>query len=120
MHSKRGEPILNGWPDKQISDNVSATLQHFYFDQQNENILQAFQKIELSNFFVDWSIIDAKLFFEAPIQLGIMIDDTMIQSDYSDLNLGKLGPNTPNNMQGHMKSNPKSSASYFPSNETLL
>ena len=35
-------------------------------------------------------------------------------------NLGKLGPNTPNHVQGHMKSNPKSSAPCFTSNETLL
>ena len=31
---KKGEPSLHGWPDKQISD-VSATFQHFYFDQQS-------------------------------------------------------------------------------------
>ena len=37
MYSKRGEPSLHGWLDKQISGNVSATLQHFYFDQQSEN-----------------------------------------------------------------------------------
>ena len=36
MYSKRGEPSLHGWLDKQIS-GVSATLQHFYFDQQSEN-----------------------------------------------------------------------------------
>ena len=42
MHSKRGERSLHGWPDKPISGNVSATLLHFYFDQQNENILQAY------------------------------------------------------------------------------
>ena len=35
-------------------------------------------------------------------------------------NLGKLGPNTPNHVQGHMKSNPKSSNVYFTSNETLF
>ena len=35
-------------------------------------------------------------------------------------NLGKLGPNTPNHVQGHMKSNPKSSAPCFTSSETLL
>ena len=29
------------------------------------------------NFFVDWSITDSKLFFEAPSQPGIMIDDTV-------------------------------------------
>ena len=46
MHSKRGEPSLHGWPEKQISGNVSATLQGFYFDQQNEKILQAFQNLE--------------------------------------------------------------------------
>ena len=46
MHSKRGEPSLHGWPDKQISGNVSATLQYFYFDQQSEKILQAFQKLK--------------------------------------------------------------------------
>ena len=74
MHSKRGEPSLHGW---QISGNVSATLQHFYFDQQSEKILQAFQKLELLFFFVDWSITDAKLFFEAPTQPGMMIDDTV-------------------------------------------
>ena len=51
MHSKSGEPSLHGWPDKPISSNVSATLQHFYFDQQSDKILQAFQKIELFNFF---------------------------------------------------------------------
>ena len=51
MHSKRGEPSLHGGPDKQTSGNVSATLQHFYFDQQSEKILQAFQKLELLIFF---------------------------------------------------------------------
>ena len=76
VHPKRGEPSLHGWLDKQISGNVSATLQHFYFDQQSEKILQAFQKLELLIFFVDWSITDAKLFFEAPTQLGMMTDDT--------------------------------------------
>ena len=35
-------------------------------------------------------------------------------------NLGKLGPNTPNHVQGHMKSNPKSSALCFTSKQTLL
>ena len=35
-------------------------------------------------------------------------------------NLGKLGPNTPYYVQEHMKSNPKSSAPCFTSNETLL
>ena len=35
-------------------------------------------------------------------------------------NLGKLGPNTLNRRQGHIKSNPKSSAACFTSNETLL
>ena len=47
MQWKRDEPSLHGWPDKQISGNVSATLQHFYFDQQSEKILQAFQKLEI-------------------------------------------------------------------------
>ena len=75
MYWKRGEPSLHGWPDKQISGNVSATLHHFYFDQQSEKILQAFQKLELFNFFFYWSITDAKLFFEAPTQTGMMIDD---------------------------------------------
>ena len=47
MHSKSGEPSLHGWPDKQSSGNVSANLKYFYFDQQSEKILQAFQKLEL-------------------------------------------------------------------------
>ena len=51
MHSKRGEPSFPGWPDKQISGNVSATLQNIYFDQQGEQILQAFQKLELLEVF---------------------------------------------------------------------
>ena len=54
-------------------------MQHFYFDQQSEKILQAFQEIELFNFFllIGVSITDGKLFFEAPIQWGMMIDDTV-------------------------------------------
>ena len=35
-------------------------------------------------------------------------------------NLGKLGPNTPNHVPGHTKSNSKSSDSYYTSNETLV
>ena len=44
--------------------NKFQVMFHLYFDQQSEKILQAFQNLEL--FFVDWSITDAKLFFEAP------------------------------------------------------
>ena len=57
------------------------TLQNFYFSQQSEKILQAFQKKELFLAFflvVDGIITDAKLIFEAPTQQGIMIDDTVI------------------------------------------
>ena len=75
MHAKGGEPSLHGWPEKQVSGYVSSILQHLYFDQQSEKILQAFQNLEL--FFVDWSITDAKLFFEAPTQPDMMIDDTI-------------------------------------------
>ena len=53
------------------------TWQHFYFDQQSEKILQTFQKLELLKLFVDWSITDAKLFFEAPTRLGMAIDDAV-------------------------------------------
>ena len=42
MHSKRGEPSLGGWSDKQNLGNVPATLQYLYFDQQSEKTLQAF------------------------------------------------------------------------------
>ena len=35
-------------------------------------------------------------------------------------NFAKLGPNTPNHVQGHIKNNPKSSAHCFTSNENLL
>ena len=35
-------------------------------------------------------------------------------------NLGKLGPNTPNHVQGHLQSIRKSLAPCFESNETLL
>ena len=41
MHSKMDEPSLHDRPNKQIL-YVSATLQHFYFGQQSEKILQAF------------------------------------------------------------------------------
>ena len=51
LYNSWTEPSLHGWPDKQISRNVSATLQHFYFDQQSEKILQVFQKLELFKFF---------------------------------------------------------------------
>ena len=37
MHSKMGEPSLNGLPDKEILVNVSI-----YCDQQSEKILEAF------------------------------------------------------------------------------
>ena len=47
---KKGEPSLHDLPDKQISGNVSATLQHFYFYQQIEKILQASQMLELFKF----------------------------------------------------------------------
>ena len=40
MHSKKGEPSLRGWSDKQILGNTLATLQYFYFDQQSEKTLQ--------------------------------------------------------------------------------
>ena len=50
MHSKKGKPSLHGWLDKQILGNVLAPIQHFYFDQQSEKILQAFQKLGLFNF----------------------------------------------------------------------
>ena len=46
LYNSWTEPSLHGWPDKQISGNVSATLQYFYFDQQSEKILQAFQKLK--------------------------------------------------------------------------
>ena len=65
-------------------------------------------------FVVDWSIIDAKLFFEAPTQPGMMIDDAAILGCVHvvvEIDLGKLGPNAPNHLQGHTGSNPKSSAS---------
>ena len=68
--SERCTPIVRHW-------NFRLD---FYFNQQIEKILQAFQKIELFNFFfffVDWSITDAKLFFEVPTQQGIMIDETV-------------------------------------------
>ena len=56
MHSKRSETSLHGWSDKQILGKVSATLQYFYFDQQSEKILQAFQKLDSSIFFTDASL----------------------------------------------------------------
>ena len=52
-------------------------MQHFYFGQHNEEMLQAFKKLEILIIFVDWSITDAKLFFEASTQPGMMVDDTV-------------------------------------------
>ena len=60
-----------------MSGNISATLQHFYFGQHHEKILQAFQKLEILIIFVDCSITDAKLFFEASTHPGMMVDDTI-------------------------------------------
>ena len=58
--------------------DVSATVQHSYFDQKSEEILQTLQfKVKTSKYiFVNYSITDAKLFFETPTQLSMMIDDT--------------------------------------------
>ena len=41
---KWGEPSLHGWSEIETKNlgNVSSALQHFYFDQQSEKILQAF------------------------------------------------------------------------------
>ena len=75
---KKGEPSLHDLPDKQISANVSATLQHFYFYQQSEKILQAYQILELFKFCSWLSITNAKLFFEAPMIEAWWL---MIQSD---------------------------------------
>ena len=77
IHSKRGGHSLHGWPDKQISGNISATLQHSYFGQHNEKILQAFQKLEILIIFVDRSITDAKLFFETSTHPGMLADGTV-------------------------------------------
>ena len=76
MHSKKREPSIHGWPDQQILVNVSATLQHLYFNQQNEKILQAFQKLEFFKFFC-WLEYYWCLFSEAPTQLAMMSDDTL-------------------------------------------
>ena len=46
--------------------------------------------------------------------VGQAIPISQVQRDWS--NLGKLGPNAPNHAQGHMKSNPKSSAPHVTSN----
>ena len=75
---QKGEPSLHDLPDKQISGNVSATFQHFYFYQQSEKILQAYQILELFKFCCWLSITNAKLFFEAPMIEAWWL---MIQSD---------------------------------------
>ena len=71
--------------------NVSASLQHFYFDQHS-------RKQNFLNSFVDCSITDAKLFFEAPTQPGMMIDDTVrlvivhaiVERNFQVINLAKI------------------------------
>ena len=51
----------------------------FYFDQQSQKILQILHSRSYNslNFFVDKSITDAKFFFGAPTQPGMMSDDTV-------------------------------------------
>ena len=77
MHSKRREPSLHGWPDKQISDNVSATLAVFLFwstkwkDSPNIPEVRTFKTFCWLEYY--W----CKLFFEAPTWLGMVIDDTV-------------------------------------------
>ena len=71
--------------------NVSASLQHFYFDQHS-------RKQNFLNSFVDCSITDAKLFFEAPTQPGMMIDDAVrlvivhaiVERNFQVINLAKI------------------------------
>ena len=44
--------------------NVSATLQHFYFDQQSENDSPSIPENRIFLFlFADWSITDPKVIF---------------------------------------------------------
>ena len=53
--------------------NVLAILQHIYFNQQSEKILQKKFKI----FLVNWSITDGNSCFEVPTQPSKMTDDTV-------------------------------------------
>ena len=108
MHSKRGEPSLHSWPDKQISINVSATLQHFYFDQQVKRFFKHSRNKNFLIFFVDWTIIDVKLFFEAINQWEMIINDkvrpvcvcTCVCVHCWELFLGKeFGQSLPNHCQ---------------------
>ena len=75
MHSKRGEPSLHGWPDKQILGNISANFQHFCFDQKSEKTLQAFQKKELY-FFLLIRVLLMLSYLLKPLLM--MIDDRVI------------------------------------------
>ena len=44
-----------------VSINVSDTSLYFYLDQQQEEDPKTIKKLKVFEFFVDWSIIDAKL-----------------------------------------------------------
>ena len=78
MHWKRGESSLHGWLDKQILGNISAILQHFYFDQQSEKVIQAFQKLELFNFFLIEVLLMLSYFLKLLLNWAWWL---MIQSD---------------------------------------
>ena len=49
-----------------LSRNVSGTSLYFYLDQQGGGVTKTFKKLKVLEFFVDCSLIDAKLFFVTP------------------------------------------------------
>ena len=56
-----------------LSRNVSGTLLYFYFNQQGGGVPKTIKKLKVFEFFfVDYSIIDAKLIFITPIYGNLM------------------------------------------------
>ena len=49
--------------DTKCSSNVSGTLLHFYFDQKTGENPKSSGNLKLLDFFIEYSIINAKLFF---------------------------------------------------------
>ena len=78
MHSKRPVKLaykVDQTNQFQVMFQLSCSI--FILMNKVKRFSEHSRKYNFSTFFVDWSITDAKLFFEAPTQPAMMIDDTV-------------------------------------------
>ena len=119
---------------KFFSERFSSWMSYEYFSNSCDAfLLKSVISSHSSSGRDTWKIIQILQLFEMKWNFHIKWNFTLVSGAYMGWaipvsqiiwywrNLGKLmAPNTPNHMQGHMKSNPKISDPYLTWNETLL